>query len=236
MTNKTSMEEASDEDLFIYMACANGPEDQALRDAAFAELHRRYVKDLYARCLRTVRAYPDSETLAHDLTSATLVRARDRSDQFRSDPDGNNRSSRTRAWLYRIALNLFRDHLRNPERPGPLSNVVDLNVNAEQYSPEDFAALFLGDESTSHSRHHHKRVAKAFDQLDDRTQIVLLETLLQRQKSPGRAYMLRSTAQRLADRMQTSTDNLRRIRRNGIRRINTYVNRHMNNDAETDSE
>ena len=183
-----------------------------------------------------MRAYPDSETWAHELTQATLFRAYERADQFRLDPDGNDRASRTRAWLCKIALNIFRDHLRNPERPGPLSNVVDLDVNAEQYSPEDFSALFLGDESTSHSRHHHKRVAEAFDQLDDRTQRVLLETLLQRQKSPGRTYMLRSTAQRFADRMQTSTDNVRRIRRNGIKQINAYVNRHMNNDAETDSE
>ena len=118
MTNKTSMEEASDEDLFVYMACANGPADQALKDAAYAELHRRYVKDLYARCLKMVRAYPDSETWAHELTQATLFRAYERADQFRLDPDGNDRSSRTRAWLYRIALNLFRDHLQKSRTAG----------------------------------------------------------------------------------------------------------------------
>ena len=234
MANKTAMVEESDEDLFVYMACANDPEDQVLKNAAFHELHRRYSKNLYARCLKMVRAYPDSETLAQALTSVTLHRVYDRADQYRPDPDGNDRPTRTLAWLCTIARNLFLDYLRNPERPGPLSsNVVDLDVTAEQYSPEDFAALYLEGESTSHSRHHYQRVAEGFDQLNERTQIVLVETLLQRQNSPGRTYMFRGTAQRLANRLKTSTDNVRRIRRNGIRQINEYVNRHMNNGAET---
>ncbi len=237
MTKQTSMEEENDEDLFIYMACANGPRDKALKDVAFAELHRRYIKALYARCLRMVQSYPDSETLAQDLTNATLTRVYERADQFRSDPNGNETSSRTLAWLCRIARNLFRDHLRNPQRPGPISNVIDLGVNTEPYSPEDFAALFLEEESTFHLRRHYRLVAKAFDQLDDRAQMVLVQTLLQRQKSPGRTYMFRGTARSLADLLQTTTDNIRRIRKNSIQQINEYVSKHKNNiDVETDSE
>jgi RNA polymerase sigma factor (sigma-70 family) len=230
------MEGRSDEDLFIYIACAETPADKALADTALAEIHRRYIKGLYARCLRMLHAYPDARTMAEELTQATLARAYEKAHQFRQDPDSGAGSSRTLAWLCKIALNLFRDHRRNPNRPGPLSNVVDLDVNAEQYSPEDFASLFLEDESVSYSRHHYQLVTEAFDALDERTQIVLIETLVQRRKSPGRTHMLRKTATALAERVGTSTDNVRRIRGQGMRQINAYIDKHKNNKAETDHE
>ena len=236
MTKRTSMEGMTDEDLFIFIACAESPADKVLANAALAELHRRYIKGLYARCVRMLSAYPDSETMAQQLAQVTLARAFERAHQFQPSPDGAAGSSRTLAWLCKIALNLLRDYTRNPDRPGPLSNVVDLDVNAEQYSPEDFAFLHLQDDSASHTPHHYQLVAEAFKALDDRTQIVLLETLLQRQRSPGRTYMLRKTAAALADRIGSSAENVRRIRMLGMKAINAYLEKHNNNKTETDDE
>jgi hypothetical protein len=88
----------------------------------------------------------------------------------------------------------------------------------------------------SYSRHHYQLVTEAFDALDERTQIVLIETLVQRRKSPGRTHMLRKTATALAERVGTSTDNVRRIRGQGMRQINAYIDKHKNNKAETDHE
>ena len=108
MTKQTSMEGTTDEDLFIYIACAESPADKVLANAALAELHRRYIKGLYARCLRMLRAYPDSESMAEVLTQATLARAYERAHQFQPNPDGAAGSSRTLAWLCKIALNSVR--------------------------------------------------------------------------------------------------------------------------------
>ena len=61
------MEGQSDEDLFIFIACAESPADKLVADAALAEIHRRFFKSLYARCLRMLRAYPDGKTKAEEL-------------------------------------------------------------------------------------------------------------------------------------------------------------------------
>ena len=233
MTKKTSMEETSDEDLFIYIACAETPADKVMADAAIAEIHRRYIKGLYARCERMLRAHPGGDVLAEDLAAVTVAQAYDRAHTFRPDPEGKSGSSRTLAWLCKIAQNCFRDYLRNPRRPSPL-NVVELDVNAEQYAPQDFAALHLEDESSSYSAHHHQLVAEAFDTLDDRTKIVLIETLVQKSRSRSKTYMLKGSAAELADRIGTTTANLRRIRMKGIQKINTHVEKNKKTETKND--
>ena len=224
MTKRTSMEGETDEDLFIYIACATSPSEIVEAEQAFAEIHRRYFKGLYARCQRMLQAYPDGEAKAQELAMTAMARAYEKADKYKPDPKGGSGSSRTRAWLCKIAEHMYRDHLRNPRRPGPL-NVIELDVNAEQYSPEDFAAMYLEDETMSYSRYHYKLVAEGYDALDDRTKTVLIETLVQRDRSRGQTYMLKGSAAVLADRLGTTTANLRRIRMNGIKAINSYVDK-----------
>ena len=221
------MEGESDEDLFIYIACAALPAEKVVADAAFAEVHRRFLKGLYARCLRMLRAYPDGESKAEDLAMVTMAKAYEKAHKYILEHNGGAGSSRTMAWLCKIAENMFRDHLRNPRRPGPL-NVIELDVNAEQYAPEDFAALYLGGKTMFYSRHHYQLVAEAFDTLDDRTKTVLIETLVQRDRSRGRTYMLKGSAAVLANRLGTTTANLRHIRMKGIKKINAYIEKNKN--------
>ena len=237
MTTQTSMQEETDEDLFLYMACKDNPEDKPLAEMAVAELHRRYLKRLYARCFKMVFSQPDPETLAADLASAALARAYEKAETYRSHPDGSASSSRTFSWLCKIALNIFRDFLRNPKRPGSLAfNVIELDVNAEMYLPEEFAALYCDDKEQLSTQADYQLVAEVFDTLDARTQRVLVETLIQRDKSPGRTYMLRGSAELLANRLGTTPANLRRIRKNGIRKINEYINQHKHTSQETNHE
>jgi RNA polymerase sigma factor (sigma-70 family) len=223
LRTETSIREASDEHLFIDIAHRETAEDNVLAEQAFAELHRRHMKPLYARCLKMCKALPGETMLAEELTTATFVRAYERAGQYRaaSNPDAASGRRRTLAWLCQIANNLLRDQLRNPQRPGPL-NTIELDVDTNVYTAEDFAVFFLDPQKPMNSQEH-KRVAAAFETLDARTQTVLLETCLQRDRSPKKTHMLRGTTRLLADRLGTSTDNIRRIRRNGIRAINDYL-------------
>ena len=221
----------TDEDLFVYMACADSPADKPIADKAYEELHRRYIKQLYARCLRMVSSFPNPENLAQDLACAALARAYEKAETYQSNSEKSASTTRTISWLCKIALNIFRDHLRNPKRPGPL-NVVDLNVYPEDYSSMDFAALYYQDKPHVKTQQEYYLVAKAFDALDERTQRVLIETLEMREKSPSGKYMLRGTAQQMAERLETTTFNLRRIRMKGTQYINNYVIQHKHNDED----
>ena len=203
MTKQASMHKETDEFLFLYMACADEPMDKPIADEAYTEIHRRYVKPVYARCLKMVSSYPDSKTLAMDLTTAALAKAYDRAETYQPNPDGSTSGSRTIAWLCTIALNILRDFRRNPERPGPV-NVVELDVYPEDYSSEDFAMLYCDDQPQLNTQAEYRLVAMAFDTLDTRTQRVLIETLVQRDRSPGRTYMLRGTSEQLAKRLGVS--------------------------------
>ena len=61
-----------------------------------------------------------------------------------------------------------------------------------------------------------------------------IETLVQRDRSRGRTYMLKGSAAVLADRLETTTANLRRIRMNGIKKINAHIEK--NNKPEKENE
>ena len=167
MTKQASMHEETDEFLFLCMACADEPLDKPMADEAFTEIHRRYVKPVYARCLKMVSSYPDPETLAKDLTTAAFTKAYDRAETYQPNPDGSTSDSRTIAWLCKIALNIFLDFRRNPKRPGPV-NIVELDVYSEDYALEDFAMLYCEDQPQLNTQAEYRLVAMAFDTLDTR--------------------------------------------------------------------
>ncbi len=73
--------------------------------SAFDELVRRYQRPLYYLALRYVRVEAD----AKDLAQRTLVKAYSALAGFRAD-------SSFRTWLYRIAINLCLNHLRDRKR------------------------------------------------------------------------------------------------------------------------
>jgi RNA polymerase sigma-70 factor (ECF subfamily) len=73
--------------------------------SAFDELVRRYQRPLYYLALRYVRIEAD----AKDLVQRTLVKAYGALAGFRAD-------SSFRTWLYRIAINLCLNHLRDRKR------------------------------------------------------------------------------------------------------------------------
>ncbi|HWM84920.1 MAG TPA: sigma-70 family RNA polymerase sigma factor, partial [Kofleriaceae bacterium] len=73
--------------------------------SAFEDLVRRYQRPLYYLALRYVRVEAD----AADLAQRTLVKVYGALAGFRAD-------SSFRTWLYRIAINLCLNHLRDRKR------------------------------------------------------------------------------------------------------------------------
>jgi RNA polymerase sigma-70 factor (ECF subfamily) len=80
------------------------------RTTDFSSLYPRFGARIYGY----LRRLTQDDALAEDLTQETFLRAAERFDTFRGEGKAAN-------WLYRIATNLFRDHLRKHRgMPQPL--------------------------------------------------------------------------------------------------------------------
>lgn len=218
------MEGETDGTLLYFMSCRGCDADRALSDSATREFYDRHAAGLIAGCRRICRTLATGDDFAMDLASYTLAKAAERHHTFVDaavNPDDQAR--RTLAWLLQIARNMLIDSQRNPNRPGPITGAQD-RVPIEDYSDEDLAALLCDGKSLARDRKTIQYVREALTRLDDRTRAVLAETVLQRQRSPGRSYMYRGSAEALAQRWGTTTINIRRVRRAGLRSIAAYVN------------
>lgn len=238
LTDDMSPRELSDEDLFLQMAVYNNDVERRFAERAFSELHRRYVAPLHRRCRALCKRLGYPTDMTEDLVSATLVKAYDKADKY--DPAKGNSKAKpeqcTLAWLCRIAENMLRDHRRNPNRPSNRLEPYELKLEADQYSGDDFAYLYNKHVHPLPTKQHYQLVDEAFEALDDRTQRVLLETFIQRARSPSGASMQRGSTKMLADHLETTTDNIRRIRRKGLIAINQHLENSMSLNQETGHE
>mgnify|MGYP001573409665 CR=1 FL=1 len=97
--------------------------------AAFDELVLRYQRAIYAFCVRYVRHADDGR----DVAQRTFVKAFAKLDSFRHEAS-------FRAWLYRIATNLCKNHIRDRKRHVALTEATlvtagddgDMRVDAAQ--------------------------------------------------------------------------------------------------------
>lgn len=217
-----NMQGETDGSLLYYMSCRDCDADRVISDAATKEFHRRHVAGLVGRCRRICRTLAAGDDFALDLASWTLAKAVEKADTFVDAVDTSNQSKRTLGWLQQIARNMLVDSQRNPFRTGPITGAQD-QVPIEDYSNEEFAALLCDGKTLPRDIKTIGRVQRALATLDDRTRAVLAHTVLQRQRSPGRSYMYRGSAEALASRWDTTTVNIRRIRRAGIRAIAMFV-------------
>lgn len=83
-------------------------------ESAFAELARRYRRELHVHCYRMLASFEDAE----DLVQETFMRAWQKRDSYRGNAP-------FRAWLYRIATNACLDFLARHER-----RVIELSALA----------------------------------------------------------------------------------------------------------
>jgi len=224
------MEAETDGALLYYMSCSQSAGDVAMSNAAGIEFHRRHMQALYARCKRICNRMGEPE-LAQDLALITLKKAIDSHARFvDSDDVPAANAARTRAWLGRIAHNLMVDKYRNPNRPGPLTGVQE-EIPLGDFSAEEFAALHCDGKRLPRDLETIRLAAKALDLLDPRTRLVVMNTTLQRQRSPRGSYQYRGSAAAFAARLGTTPVNVRRLYGVGVRSIAAYVEAHREGSA-----
>ena len=195
-----NMQGETDGSLLYYMSCRDCDADRVISDAAAIEFHRRHARGLFGRCRRICRTLAAGDDFAQDLASWTLARAVEKAATFVDAADGSDQSKRTLAWLQQIARNMLVDSQRNPFRAGPITGAQD-QVPIEDYSDEEFAALLCDGKTLPRDIKTIGFVQRALATLDDRTRAVLTQTILQRQRSPGRSYMYRGSAEALPGRI-----------------------------------
>lgn len=99
---------------------------------AFDELVRRYQQQVFYLCLRYVKNDAD----AKDVSQRAFVRAFQKLESFRGE-------SAFRTWLYRIAINLSLNHLRDNKREQP-SEIADETLTRSATGP----MRIIGDEQS----------------------------------------------------------------------------------------
>lgn len=221
------MHEETDGALLYFMSCRE-PEgtqgDRVLSDQATTEFYRRHMAALYARCKRICQRMGEPDSFAEDLANVTMAKAAGSHHTFVDGEDSASRATRTQAWLSRIALNLLRDRMRNPLRPGPLTGVQE-EIPIDDYSAEDFASLYCDGDRLPRDSETIRLAQAAISTLDQRTHQVVVHTILQRQRSPKRSYAYRGSAEEFAKRLGTTRVNVRRIFAEGVRTIAEHVKR-----------
>lgn len=221
----SDMAKESDGTLLYYMSCRGSPADIALSNAAAYEFHRRHMRALLARCERICRHAGAADGFGQVLAVTTLAKTVEKADRFSDSASADNEARRTQGWLAKIAHNLLVDSLRNPNRPGPITGQKD-DIPAEDYSDHELAALLCDGKALTRDRETIRLVRVALGTLPERTRIVLVQTVLQRMQSPKETYMYRGSAAALAKRLGTTPENVRRIRKNGLRELASFVHAH----------
>jgi RNA polymerase sigma-70 factor (ECF subfamily) len=104
------------------------PEAKARLDAAFSDLYRAHLRDVYSYAYYRVGNHHDAE----DLTEQTFLQAYRHFERARRESDGRP----LRPWLIRIAhnlaANLYRDRSRKPQTP-----IDDTTVISAPHTTED---------------------------------------------------------------------------------------------------
>jgi RNA polymerase sigma factor (sigma-70 family) len=137
---------------------------QAGDDEALNELMARHKEAIFGFVLRLVPRTEDAEEIAHK----TFVRAYFKIRLFRP-------RALFKTWLFRIALNLCRDHLR---RRGPKSETWSLDERSDTGQYRDLPSPTSNPREDSEARELVRELEKAIEQLPRNLKVPLLLTAL----------------------------------------------------------
>ncbi len=125
------------------------------REAAFAELVRRYERRVYGICYRYFGHPADAEDAAQD----TFIAISRRASTFSGE-------SKLSTWIYRVAVNACNDLARRRRRR-PLTPVADVQTVADTPTVADHDDMVVAEETAG-------RLQEALLQLDDVSRMLIL--------------------------------------------------------------
>lgn len=216
------MEDESDGSLFTYLVFIDS--DPVEGNAALAELMRRYEAIVRRRCDRLCKRFPLLNVTGDELTNDTFLRAVQRAITYspigNEDASTDDRIRYTAAWLLTIAQNLLYDVGRDVGRPRAFEREIS---EPEPLPAEDLAALLAAKNPEQLNSSDIPAIIQAFEQLNEKSQIVIVWTLDKREHSRGGRYMNRGSVPELVKLLGTTEANIRQIRLRAMKKIGAYV-------------
>jgi RNA polymerase sigma factor (sigma-70 family) len=209
--SSVGLEDETDVDLLTYMSWRS--EDAAAAQAAGTVFYNRHVRYLYGVCRNAARKFFLNEDYADDLVADTFLRVYERAETFSADgiADPKQLQLRVHAWMGAIANNVLRDMLRGSLK-APQKH-LDTEAWADQPNrvpPEESADVTL--------------VRRAMEEvLDEREREVIRVTFLFYKPEAEQQRLSNADTAALAAALQTTSDNLRKIRRKALSKIRDYL-------------
>jgi len=205
------LSEETDEDLLVYMTMR--ADEPLVANEAWAEFFRRHIDYMYGKCRDVCRGVlagsgPD------DLAQLTFIRAYEKASTFKSgeikDPDMLR--LRVRAWLGRIAQNIYRDMLRGRK------DSKELAVDREELEEAPEQVLAAPTTST-----HKRLLDEAIDSLSEKKQHVLRITYQYNQPGKKHQRLPNQVTEELAKTLNTTSNNIRQLRRRALQDVNQFI-------------
>jgi len=203
----------SDEDLLVYVGWK--AEHLELANAACDEFYRRHLKYVYAVIDRAYGSELGKEGVV-DMVTETFLRVYERASTYQpcgaNDPDRQRRNAL--AWVSTIALNLCKDHFRNPETQIVLVDEWSTETEPEARC-EHYAEPALDGEL--------KCIHEAMERLSEREQTILRVTMNYWKPGSEHQRLPNDVAEELARTFHITSDNLRKIRERALRKLRASV-------------
>src|SRR5213076_2195106 len=187
------------------------PQEKAELDAAFSELYRAHLKDVYSYAYYRVGNHHDAE----DLTEQTFLQAYRHFERAQRESEGRP----LRPWLIRIAHNLaanhYRDRARKPQSPLDESTPVSTTHTTEDLveGRDELARILAGVTELPDDRREalimrfalgmdNREIARALGKTDGATKVLIhrairqLEEIVRKERTRerGRPARLRDAA------------------------------------------
>lgn len=212
-TSKSGLDlsQETDEDLLVYMTMRD--DDPSAANEAWAEFYQRHADYLYKVCCRVSKGILAGSG-PKDLVQETFIRAYEKASTFDNGgiTDPNWLRLRARAWLGRIALNIYRDMLRGRR------DVTEMSVDSQELeaAPEQTP-------SPAPTSINRRWLDEAIETLSEREKHVLRITYQYNQPGKKHQRLPNHVAEDLAKTLNTTSDNIRQIRRRALQKIGKYV-------------
>lgn len=203
---------AESTDAELLASVARGDRDPARSRDAQAQFYERHVRYLYGALRKRRQLLELAGESAEDLVQETFQRAFERAHTFRDAPefDADRQRQRTRAWLGRVAHSLLVDKLRDEPARADSPYLERLGVEDDAESAVAVAPAL-------------ERVVQALGSMSEREQDILRVTALYYRAGHDSQRLPNRVSEELAERWQTTNDNIRAIRSRALKRLKALV-------------